>query len=279
MNPIFNSKTNHVFNQKKIFNQMYLIPPSQYVKFMKQVYTKFKNSNVPKTLKELKRLALEEARNVSKKIKVKTKRDDEEEILDHEDLVKILQGVYDTLNPTLLKLNNNYKNERRKVYDKDEEYMKAIKNFEKKKIEVIHYILRKFCEIKKISYFTLQKNVLYFIGINDSEVMDLINSFQKLGKSFALPPKSLKEDEVLEILKTYYVNFEYFVNNKEKNNLLKYALVLVNDIIYCTYGLEEEQIYLKIQENNFMEKNPEIQKYVNLIKNLMVENIFDLFDI
>jgi len=257
---------------------MFLIPPNQYVQFMKRVYTKFKNSNVPKTLRELKRLALEEAKSVSKKINIKKKSEETEQKMEKEDVIKVLKGVFDILNPMFIKINNNFKNERRKVYENDDEYINTIKSFELKKIELIKYVLRKICEMMKISYFTLQRNVLYFIEQNDNDIIELINGFSKVGKSFALAPKHLDEDEIIEILKTYYTHFEYFVSSKNKNNILKYALILINDIIYSIFGLEEEQIYLKIQEKDFMNSNKEIEKYVNLINKMMLDNIFELFE-
>ena len=279
----YSNRNKYAFGNKSAFNHMFIIPPNQYVNFMKRVYTKFKNSNVPKTLRELKRLALEEAKIVSKKIIVGKKgtsasSQNTEQKMEKEDVIKVLKGVFDIINPMFIKINNNFKNERRKVYENDEEYINTIKSFELKKIELIKYILRKTCEMMKISYFTLQKYVLYFIEKNDDDIITLINSFSKVGKSFALAPKHLGESEIIEILKTYYTHFEYFVNSKNKNNVLKYALVLINDIIYSIFGLEEEQIYLKIQEMEYTEKNMEIKKYVSLIQELMLENIFELFE-
>jgi hypothetical protein len=80
--------------------------------------------------------------------------------------------------------------------------------------------------------------------------------------------------EIIDILKFYYENLEYICLNS--NDVIKYSSIILNDTIYEHYGLEEEQVYSFILENELSEHN-EIGSYLKMIKDLIVSNIHSIF--
>jgi hypothetical protein len=280
MNTFFSKNLQYMYLQKKYYGHVFLMPPEQYVEYLRRVYLKFKNSNGPKTLQELKRLALEEAKKASTTMNVKEgKNEDNENFLLKEDVIKLLKSVYDIVSPLLLKMSHNYKNERRKVYEDNAQYFEVIKRFELQKVKLLSYTIKSIGKVMKIKYKTLQSSVFYYLEKKDKEIYDLINSFSNVGKSFALAPKYLNLEGVIEILKTYYENLKYLITSSEKSEILNYSLIIMNDLVYENFGLEEEQVYAAINEKKLNETNKEVNLYLNLIKNLILDNVFSLFDI
>jgi len=225
---------------------------------------------------------LEEAKKTSSTVKLKNskKSHDEPNILMKENVIKILNAVYDIIDPLIVKINQNFKNERRKFYEENNKYLEIIKTFEKQKTNLITFTLKSVCKAMKVKYSTLQESVFNYIQKQDEEVIMKINSFQKIGKVFALAPKKLAIQDVLDILKLYYENLNYMIYNSDhgRNEYVKYALVLINDLIYENYGLEEEQIFAFIEERNLIE-NSEINGKLTMIQNMIKCNIGILFDI
>ena len=97
---------------------------------------------------------------------------------------------------------------------------------------------------------------------------------------FALAPKNLGLDEIKDILRTYLDNLKYLIENSKNDSKknVKYSLVLINDIIYENFGLEEEQIFAFIQDRNLNE-NREIGELLKSIQDLTIQNFSNLFDI
>jgi len=94
----------------------------------------------------------------------------------------------------------------------------------------------------------------------------------------ALAPKFINEVEIIEILKTYYDNLKYLINNSKENEMMKYSLIFISDIIYENYGMEEEQIFACIEEKKLKE-NKEVNYYFNEIKMMIQSNLNLLFDL
>jgi hypothetical protein len=288
---LFYGKTfQNLYTQKRYFNQTFLLPPQQYIEFLKGVYKKFYSMKGPKTLVEFKRLALEEAKKVCTSMKLKSKNrnsfkeDDEEgkrKLLSKEDVLNILEALYRVIDNPMTTLNQNCRNERRKKYKIEEEYLKIIQDYEYKKAKFIHFCIQEICKRNGIKYSLLKASIFYFISQNDEEVVSKVNSFTKIGKLFALAPKRLDVEEIVEVLETYYENLNYMVTNATpgRNDYSKYALTLLNDLIYENFGKEEEQIFKYIEENNLQETNTQVNKLLERIQNIIKENILILFDI
>ena len=275
MNTLFSK---NLYLSKKYYGHIFLMPPEQYIERLKELYLKFKNTNCPKTLQELKRFALEEAKKASAKIKMKEGTNDEI-ILPKEDVIKVLKAVHDIISPMFLKINHNYRNERRKVYEDNSLYFEVIKKFEILKVKLMASIIKYISKHLKIRYKTLQSSVFFYLEKNDLDIYELINSFTLIGKSFALAPNFLNVEGVIHILKTYYENLKFLINSMEKSEILAYSLILINDLIYESFGLEEEQILATINEKNLNETNKEVNLYLKMIKELVNENIYNIFDI
>lgn len=282
MNTFYSKNFQHFCTQKRYYGHIFLIPPENYIEFLKEVYAKFKNTKGHKSLYELKRLALKEAQKATSGMIYKENLSSSSKNfrkLTKEDLIKIFNAVFEVINPIFVKINHNYKNERRKNFHDNQKYLGIIKTFEQQKSNLITFTLKSICRAMRIKLSHLQEKVTHFIQANDHEVVCVLNSFAKIGKMFALAPKILEYEELKDILKTYYDNLKYLITNaqNDKKNL-KYSLVLVSDIIYENFGLEEEQIFAFIQENNLNE-NKEIEELLKSIQELIIQNFSILFDI
>jgi len=285
MNTFYSKNFHNFYTQKRYYGHIFLIPPENYMEFLKEVYIKFKNTKGHKSLYELKRLALREAQKATSAMIFKenlTSTSKNFRKISKEDLIKIFKAIYDIINPLFIKINHNYKNERRKNYHENQKYLSIIKTFEQQKSNLINFTLKSICKAMKIKVSHLQEKVSHFIKTNDQDIISILNQFVKIGKMFALAPKNLEFEEVKEILKTYYENLKYLItnskDNKDDKRNLKFSLVLISDIIYENFGLEEEQIFAFIQENNLTE-NKEISEILKMIQELIIENFSNLFDI
>jgi hypothetical protein len=285
MNTFYSKNFHNFCSQKRYYGHTFLIPPENYIEFLKEVYKKFKNTKGHKSLYELKRLALKEAQKATSAMIFKenlTSTSKNFRKVSKEDLIKIFKAIYEIINPLFIKINHNYKNERRKNYHDNPKYLSIIKTFEQQKSNLINFTLKSICKAMKIKVSHLQEKVSHFIKTNDQDIISVLNEFVKIGKMFALAPKKLKFEEVKEILQTYYENLKYLItnakDNKDDKRNLKFSLVLINDIIYENFGLEEEQIFAFIQENNLSE-NKEISDILKMIQEMIIENFSNLFDI
>ena len=278
MSQFFSRNLQNMYTHKKYYGHTFLMPPDYCIEALRKAYHRFRNAKGPKTLSEFKRLALEEAKKKTTS-KVDFKKE-ERKVLQREDVLKILEAVYEIVNPLLVKVNQNFKNERRKHYEDNDKYLEIIKTFENQKMNLINFTLKSICKAMRVSYLNLQESTFQYVEKNDYEVIDKINSFSKMGKVFALAPKKLSIEEILEILKIYYDNLNYMVlnSNSKKNEYTKYALVLLNDLIYENFGLEEEQIYAVIEEKKLCD-NSEITHILNLIEECIKSNIGLLYDL
>lgn len=283
MNTFYTKNFQHFCTQKRYYGHIFLIPPENYFEFLKEVYAKLKNTKGHKSLYELKRLALREAQKATSAMIFKENTNSSSKNsrkITKEDLIKIFAAVYDIINPLLVKINHNYKNERRKNYSDNEKYLSIIKTFEQQKSNLITFTVRSICKAMRIKLTHLQEKVASCIKSNDLEVIAVLNSFVKIGKMFALAPKNLGLDEIKDILRTYLDNLKYLIENSKNDNKknVKYSLVLINDIIYENFGLEEEQIFAFIQDRNLNE-NREIGELLKSIQDLTIQNFSNLFDI
>jgi hypothetical protein len=262
------SLTNYYLH-KKYYGNIFLQSHSPYIEFMKKVLEKYKNSDLPKTLQELKRLALEEA----KKISGKNKNEGDTNIT-KDLLVRILKAMFVVVDPILIKINQTFKNERRKYYNDNEKYIETIKKYESQKIELISFTLRSICKYRKLKPSNISNMLFDHIKQKDQEVIEVIHSFSKAGRGVTKAPKRMDIYEIVEILKFYYENFEYLCRNSTE--MIQYSLVILNDTIYEHYGLEEEQIYSFVIENDLCEHS-EIGSYLKMIKDLSVSNLQSIF--
>ena len=165
------------------------------------------------------------------------------------------------------------------MYEDNAAYFEVIKKFELQKVKLLNYTIKSIAKVMKIRYKTLQRSVFHCLEKKDKEIQDVVNSFADIGKSFALAPKYLNAEGVLEILKTYYENLKFLINSSEKSEILNYSLIVMNDLVYENFGLEEEQVLAVISEKKLAETNKEVNLYLNMIKTLVVDNIYNLFDI
>lgn len=255
-----------------------MIPPEQYIQRLKQFYLKFGGVR-PKSLKELKRLALMEAKKASLALMKITKEARLEILLSKELVITILQSTFEFVNSLFIKINHNFKNERRSVYHDNKQYMDVIKEFEVKKLKLFRYSIKNFCKNSKISFDSLQRSVFMYLERNDIEIVNLVNSADKLGKHFAIAPQSITINEVIEILQKYYLHLNFILTNSKGTDISKYGLIIVNDIIYENFGLEEEQIFSLIEERTEFKDDPEIKKQLLLIKSLVTDNLSTLFEL
>lgn len=250
-------------------------------------YLKYRFTTGSKNLTELKKFALEEAKKISTLIKnnkssknTRKQRESEEsiQIIEKPLLKKLLSSLFDIINPLLIKLHLNFKNERRKNYEDNEKYLEIIKAYEQQKMNLLTYTIKSICKMVNLQFSTFQKNIFNYIEKNDLEVINIINSFCNLGKLSALAPKFVDESEIIEILKTYYDNLKYLIANSQENEMMKYSLIFISDIIYENYGMEEEQIFACIEEKKLME-NKEVAFYFKEIQVMIQNNLNLLFDL
>jgi len=248
---------------------------------------KYRYTTGPKNLTELKKFALEEAKKISSLIKNSktskcTKRRSESEennkIIEKPLLKKLLLSLFDIINPLLIKLHLNFKNERRKNYQDNAKYLEIIKAYEQQKMNLLTYTIKSICKMVNLQFSTFQKNIFSYIEKNDEEVIRIINSFCNLGKLSALAPKFVDESEIIEILKNYYDNLKYLIENSQENEMMKYSLIFISDIIYENYGMEEEQIFACIEEKKLTE-NKEVCYYFKEIQDMIQNNLNLLFDL
>ena len=94
-------------------------------------------------------------------------------------------------------------------------------------------------------------------------------------------PKNIDKAEIKDVLNRYFKYLDYMIKNNNKNtsDLLKYALIVVNDIIYEHFGLEEEQIFAILKENNNFNNDSEIKSLLDKIKLLVTNNLETIFEI
>jgi hypothetical protein len=270
---------NQLYLHKKYYGHVFLMPPTPYVEFLKKIYDKYRNSNAPKTLVELKRLALEEAKKISNNItckKSKTKDEDGISIIQRDDIIRLFKAIYAIIDPILLKLNQAYRNERRKNYINNEKYIEIIKSYEEQKSGIVSFTIKQVCKLKRIKYTTLQSSLFYYLNREDNEIYEAVNSFTKAGKAFTIAPKRLEYNEIIDMLKFYNDNLNYIIQNHKGSGMIKYSLTFINDLIYENFGLEEDQVFAFINENELMNNN-DINYYVTNIKQTIIDNLTNLF--
>lgn len=267
------------FHSKRYYNHIFLIPPEQYLDTLKKFYLKFGNNMRPKTLKEFKKLALIEAKKVSQAL-VKISRESRLEILLSKEVVlKVLETTFESVNGLFIKINHNFKNERRKVYNNNAEYMEVIKKFEVNKLKLFRYSIKKICKNSSISFESLQRSVFLYLDRHDNEVIDVVNSAAKLGKHFAIAPNSITLVEVEEILDKYHKNLNFILTNSKGTDVAKYSLIIVNDIVYENFGLEEEQIFNLLESRKEYKTNVKINSLLTKIKDVVSDNLSVLFEL
>jgi hypothetical protein len=270
---------NQIYLQKKYYGHIFLMPPTPYVDFLKKIYDKYKGSNGPKNLMEFKKLALEEVKKVADKVpcrKSKTTTDKGESIIQKDDVIKLFKAIYCIIDPILLKLNQTYKNERRKHYNNNDKYLEIIKAFIEQKQNIILYTMKQVCKLKRIKYTTLQTSLFHYLGLGDNDIQDIVNSFTRAGKNFTIAPKRLEYSDILDILKFYNDNLTYIIQNHRYSGMVKYSLIFINDLIYENFGLEEDQVFAFINENEII-NNGDINYYVSTIKQIIIDNLTNLF--
>lgn len=266
------------FQTKRYFNHMFLIPPETYIENLKKIYQKYGSSKV-KTLKEFKRLALAEAKKVSQIMGKISKESRLEVILAKDIVIQVLQSTYDSLNSLFVRINHNYKNERRSVYDNNEEYMEIIRKYEINKVKLFKYTIKNVCKQVKIAFASLQRSVFHYLELKDPNVIDLINRASKIGRHFALSPNCITKDDVIEILEKYYENLKYIITNEKESDISKYAMIIICDIIYEYFGLEEEQVFSSIQERVDLKNDNDINKLLILINDLVGNNLNIIYEL
>lgn len=283
----FTNKFNTKFYNKKLFGNS-STASSFDLQLFRYFYLKYRFTSNPKNLSELKKFALEEAKKISSLIKnnknsksTKKRSNEAEESnqnIEKPVLKKLLRSLFDIVNPLLIKLHLNFKNERRKNYEDNAKYLEIIKAYEQQKMNLLTYTIKSICKMVNLQFSTFQKNIFYYIEKNDLEIISIINSFCNLGKLSALAPKFVDESEIIEILKTYYDNLKFLIANSQENEMMKYSLIFISDIIYENYGMEEEQIFACIEEKKLLE-NKEICYYFNEIQLMIQNNLNLLFDL
>lgn len=269
---------NFKFQTKRYFNHMFLIPPETYIENLKKIYLKYGNSKV-KTLKEFKRLALAEAKKVSQVMGKLSKESRLEVILSKDIVIQVLQSTYDSLNSLFVRINHNYKNERRSVYDNSEEYMEIIRKYEVNKVKLFKYTIKNVCKQVKIAFASLQRSVFHYLEQKDSNVIDLINKASQIGRHFAIAPNCLTKEDIKDILEKYYHNLNYIISNEKDSDISKYATIILCDIIYEYFGLEEEQVFSSIQERVDLKNDNEISKLLVLINDLVGNNLNVIYEL
>jgi len=282
----YSNKFNSIFYNKKIFGNS--TGNNIDLQLFRYFYLKYRFSAGSKNIADLKKFALEEAKKISsliknnkmskKKERRKSESEDSNYIIEKPVLKKLLLSLYDIVNPLLIKLHLNFKNERRKNYENNEKYLEIIKCYEQQKMNLLTYTIKSICKMVNLQFSTFQKNIFNYIEKNDLDIINIINTFCNLGKLTALAPKFINEVEIIEILKTYYDNLKYLINNSKENEMMKYSLIFISDIIYENYGMEEEQIFACIEEKKLKE-NKEVNYYFNEIKMMIQSNLNLLFDL
>jgi hypothetical protein len=118
--------------------------------------------------------------------------------------------------------------------------------------------------------------LFYYLNNEDNDIYELINSFTRAGKNFTIAPKRLEYNDILDILRFYYDNLTYIIQNHRNDEMVKYSLIFINDLIYENFGLEEDQVFAFINENDIINAS-EISYYVTTIKQLIIDNLTNLF--
>jgi hypothetical protein len=271
---------NQLYLHKKYYGHIFLMPPTPYVDFLKKIYDKYRNTNAPRNLLELKKLALEEAKKKTNNIpcrKSKTKTERGEAIIQKDDVIKLFKALYTIIDPIMLKLNQTYKNERRKYYNNNEKYLDSIKSYIDQRSNIVLYTVKSICKLKKIKYTTLQTSVFHYLNNEDSDIYEIINSFTKAGKNFTIAPKRLEYSDILDILKFYNDNLNYIIQYHKGSEMIKYSLIFINDLIYENFGLEEDQVFAFINENENLVNTNDISYYVSMIRQTIIDNLTNLF--
>ena len=81
-----------------------------------------------------------------------------------------------------------------------------------------------------------------------------------------------------DVLRTYHDNLKYMLENSGENEMIKFSLIFISDIIYENYGIEEEQIFACIEDRDML-RNSEIKRYFEAIKGMISDNLNVLFDL
>lgn len=265
---------NYKINAKKYYGHIFLIPTQDYLERMKTLMNKYKLH--PKSLKQLKRLALLEAKKQSSGINFK--HNSSKSIISKESVIRVLESTYDSINPLFIKLNHNFKNERRSVYSDNDKYLETIRKFETNKTKLFKYTIKNICKNTKLDFKQLERSVFYYIAKKDTQVLEAVNKSYKIGKHFAMAPHNMKVNDLIEILHKYYQNLNFLINSSKNSELARFALIIVGDVIYEYYGIEEEQVFAYIEEQNLYE-NPEVKKYIDMIGNIVQDNLKVVFNL
>lgn len=286
---------NFKYYNKRYFASSFMIPPEKYIEALKKIY-KY-NQSKTKSLKEFKRLALLEAKKAcTALVNLYSKKSRYQVILSKSLTTELLKSIHDTAHKLFVKINQNYKNERRKVYNNNIEYMNIIKKYELNKLKLFKHIVKSICKNTKISYENLQTSVFYYLEKNDNDIVDIINNTKNIGKSnYVIAPNKISTIEIVDILNKYYENLQYIINNAVSNSdnanntinynnnsnacLIRYSLVIVSDIIYEYYGLEEEQIYEAIKINTNICTDKTVNQKLLSIKNIISNNLSSIFEL
>lgn len=269
---------NYKFHNKRYFNHLFMIPSENYIENLRKFYLKYGSSKT-KSLKEFKRLALMEAKKVTQIMGKVSKELRLEVILAKELVIKVLQSTYDSINNLFIRINYNYKNERRKAYDDSNEYLDIIKKYEHNKQKLFKYTVKNICKSLKIEFNTLQKSVFHYLEKEDIEISQLINKASSIGKHFAIAPHCLSTEDIIEILEKYHTNLKYIIVNENNNNISKYAMIIICDIIYEYFGLEEEQIFSCIKERTELSSNSDIIRLLDSISDLVSNNLNLIYEL
>jgi len=279
----YTSKFNTIFYNKKLFGTSSAASNLD-LQLFRYFYLKYRFSSGLKNLAELKKFALEEAKKISsliknsKSSKRRGKTEESKQTIDKSLLKKLLLSLFEIVNPLLIKLHLDFKNQRRKNYEDNAKYLEIIKAYDQQKMNLLTYTIKSICKMVNMQFSTFQKNIFNYIEKNDLEIISVINSFFNLGKLSALAPKFVDESEIIEILKTYYENLNFLIANSQESEMMKYSLIFISDIIYENYGMEEEQIFACIEEKKLLE-NKEISYYFNKIQLMIQNNLNLLFDL
>lgn len=269
---------NYKYQHRRYFPTFFNIPHEKYVDQLKKMYKLGQNRS--RTLKDMKRLALMEATRACVAVGKVSRESRLEVILSKEIVLKILQSTIDSVHNVFIKINNTFRNERREVYEHSEQYLDVIRKYEINKQKLLRYTIKNICKKTKIEFMNLQKSVFHYIEKNDSEITEVINKFSSVGKSYALAPHLLGIKDMIEILQKYHEHLLYIINSSnDSTDITRYSIIIVSDMIYEYYGIEEEQILVSLKEKNELKENLEIQKLLSDIKSLISNNLISLFEI
>ena len=242
---------------------------------MKKIYAKMKAKYGPKMLYELKVLALESAKKEFSNFPSQIEKNGRlESLLSKADTLIVLGHIFKVVDPLFAKLTNSYRSERRECLG-TKYYLDIIKEFEVKKVKIFSFSLKSVCKLHAIKSSDFIKSYNKHVTTKDSEIMESAKKISKLGNKFAIPPKSLNDEEVVEILEFYLDNA---IKLTENNSALRlFVLPITDDLTYQAYGLEAEQINSYLDKNNTVETNESAAKLVAQIDQLITEVMREVY--